>query len=179
MPLVIYDFATDPFWISIYMRKIWMSFLSVWFVSVWRCCHKLHLYCLRTLLLDHGIPGHRDPWLISNDVMTHDLLTSWQLCTCCAGTEPGPQARAEDSEGRARQQAGGERSGKQIVTKPTTTFIVFFARKLKSPSRVVFCQRLSHNCECWILNHVISYSGLCPAISTLKRSNGFSSYIRN
>jgi hypothetical protein len=64
--------------------------------------------------------------------------------TCCAGTEPGPQARAEDGEGRARQQAGGERSGKQIVTKPTTTFEVLFARKLRSPSRVVFCQRLSH-----------------------------------
>ncbi len=28
-PLVIYDFATAPFWISLYMRKIWLSFLSV------------------------------------------------------------------------------------------------------------------------------------------------------
>ncbi len=28
-PLVIYDFATAPFWISLYMRKIWFSFLSV------------------------------------------------------------------------------------------------------------------------------------------------------
>ncbi len=29
-PLVIYDFATAPFWISLYMRKILFSFLSVW-----------------------------------------------------------------------------------------------------------------------------------------------------
>ncbi len=28
-PLVIYDFATAPFSISLYMRKIWFSFLSV------------------------------------------------------------------------------------------------------------------------------------------------------
>ncbi len=28
-PLVIYDFATAPLWISLYMRKIWFSFLSV------------------------------------------------------------------------------------------------------------------------------------------------------
>jgi hypothetical protein len=25
-PLVIYDYATAPFWISLYMRKIWFSF---------------------------------------------------------------------------------------------------------------------------------------------------------
>jgi hypothetical protein len=29
-PLVIYDFATAPFWISLYMRKILFSFLSVY-----------------------------------------------------------------------------------------------------------------------------------------------------
>ncbi len=28
--LVIYDFATDPNWISLYMRKIWFYFLSVY-----------------------------------------------------------------------------------------------------------------------------------------------------
>jgi hypothetical protein len=28
-PLVIHDFATAPFWISIYMRKMLFSFLSV------------------------------------------------------------------------------------------------------------------------------------------------------
>jgi hypothetical protein len=28
-PLVIYDFATAPLWLSLYMRKIWFSFLSV------------------------------------------------------------------------------------------------------------------------------------------------------
>ncbi len=27
---VIYDFATDPFWMSLYMRNIWFSFLSVY-----------------------------------------------------------------------------------------------------------------------------------------------------
>jgi hypothetical protein len=163
------------------MRKILISFLSVWFLSVWHCCHKLQLYCLRTLLLYRGIPGHRDPWLVSNIVMTpwpSDFM-AFVYYTCCTGTEPGPQARAEDGEGRVRQQAGGERSGKQIVTKATTTFIVLFARKLRSPSRVVFCQRLSHNCECWILNHAISYSGLCPAISTLQKSKEFSSNIEH
>ncbi len=30
MPFLIYDFATAPFWISLYMRKILFSFLSVW-----------------------------------------------------------------------------------------------------------------------------------------------------
>ena len=29
-PLVIYDFAPDPFWISLYMRKILFYFLSVY-----------------------------------------------------------------------------------------------------------------------------------------------------
>ncbi len=33
-PLVIYDFATAPFWISLYMNKIWFSF----FISVLCCC---------------------------------------------------------------------------------------------------------------------------------------------
>ncbi len=33
-PLVIYDFATDPpFWISLHMRKVWFSFLSVCLLS--------------------------------------------------------------------------------------------------------------------------------------------------
>ncbi len=31
--LVIYDFAPDPFWISLYMWKILFSFLSVHFIS--------------------------------------------------------------------------------------------------------------------------------------------------
>ncbi len=36
-PFLIYDFATPPLWISLYMRKIWFSFLSVWGFS----CHFL------------------------------------------------------------------------------------------------------------------------------------------
>ncbi len=31
-PLVIYDFSTAPFWISLYMRKILFSFLSVYLI---------------------------------------------------------------------------------------------------------------------------------------------------
>ncbi len=31
-PLVIYDFATDPIWISLYLRKILFSFLPVYTV---------------------------------------------------------------------------------------------------------------------------------------------------
>jgi hypothetical protein len=27
---LIYDFVTDPLWISLYMRNIWFSFLSVY-----------------------------------------------------------------------------------------------------------------------------------------------------
>ncbi len=33
-PLVIYDFATAPLWISLHMRKIWFSFLSVYYGSI-------------------------------------------------------------------------------------------------------------------------------------------------
>jgi hypothetical protein len=29
-PFLIYDFATAPLWISLYIRKIWFSFSSVW-----------------------------------------------------------------------------------------------------------------------------------------------------
>ncbi len=38
-PLVICDFATAPFWISLYMRKIWFSFLSV------HCSSAVHPPC--------------------------------------------------------------------------------------------------------------------------------------
>ncbi len=34
-PFLIYDFATAPLWISLYMRKIFFSFLSVWQVFSW------------------------------------------------------------------------------------------------------------------------------------------------
>ena len=34
-PLVIYDFATAPFWISLYMRKVRFSFLSVQLAGRW------------------------------------------------------------------------------------------------------------------------------------------------
>ncbi len=34
-PLVIYDFVTAPLWISLYMRKIWFSFFSVY---SWKIC---------------------------------------------------------------------------------------------------------------------------------------------
>ncbi len=33
-PLVIHDFATAPFWISLCMRKIWFSFLLVYLMCV-------------------------------------------------------------------------------------------------------------------------------------------------
>ncbi len=32
-PFLVYDFATAPFWISLYMRKILFSFLSVYCAS--------------------------------------------------------------------------------------------------------------------------------------------------
>ncbi len=34
-PLIIYDFATAPFWISLNMRKIWFPFLSVYSKNGW------------------------------------------------------------------------------------------------------------------------------------------------
>ncbi len=33
-PLVIYDFAPDPYYISLYMRKIFFSFLSVYSLRI-------------------------------------------------------------------------------------------------------------------------------------------------
>ncbi len=52
-PLVIYDFATAPFWNSLYLRKIWFSFLSVWNKATkkWQISH-LFLEGLP------GAPGH-------------------------------------------------------------------------------------------------------------------------
>ncbi len=35
-PLVIYDFETDLFWISLYLRKIFYSFLSVHSAEYWK-----------------------------------------------------------------------------------------------------------------------------------------------
>ncbi len=41
-PFLMYDFATDPIWISLLMRKISFSFLSVWFLI---STHKAR-YCI-------------------------------------------------------------------------------------------------------------------------------------
>ncbi len=41
-PLVKYDFATAPFWISWYMREIFFSFLSVWTASYIHTHTELH-----------------------------------------------------------------------------------------------------------------------------------------
>ncbi len=73
-PLVIYDFATAPFWISLYMRKILVSFLSVhfvslfisWLVSVWEGC------CLAHLSTEQWVVHHR----ISHFQM---LSTTWHF----------------------------------------------------------------------------------------------------
>jgi hypothetical protein len=35
-PFLIYEFATAPFWISLYIRKIWFFFISEWWMS-WGC----------------------------------------------------------------------------------------------------------------------------------------------
>ncbi len=39
-PFLIYDFATDPIWISLYMRKIFFSFLSVQALMTYRVCRQ-------------------------------------------------------------------------------------------------------------------------------------------
>ncbi len=49
-PLVIYDFATAPLWISLYMRKLWFSFfISVhthkWIPVSWACYQFSILFC--------------------------------------------------------------------------------------------------------------------------------------
>ncbi len=42
-PLVIYDFVTAPFWISLYMRKILFYFLSVYLPTCWISLNSPHL----------------------------------------------------------------------------------------------------------------------------------------
>jgi len=50
-PLVIYDFATAPFWISLYMRKIWFSFLSVWMIMI-SCLEKNYILVLQCSVME-------------------------------------------------------------------------------------------------------------------------------
>jgi hypothetical protein len=48
-PFLIYDLATVPLWISLYMRKIWFSFLSVQadiLHNFQNGCHNVHQYLL-------------------------------------------------------------------------------------------------------------------------------------
>ncbi len=44
-PFLIYDFATAPLWISLYMRKIWFSFLSVCGTYICILCRWLTTLC--------------------------------------------------------------------------------------------------------------------------------------
>ncbi len=63
--LVIYDFAPDPIWISLYMKKILFSFLSVSFVQL----HQLWIVCsflLKSWHVIEIIAGHENiGWLIA------------------------------------------------------------------------------------------------------------------
>ena len=53
-PLVTYDFATAPFWISLYMRKIWFSFLSVQRQMI---SHIICLFCAVGGEMVDGVPA--------------------------------------------------------------------------------------------------------------------------
>ncbi len=55
-PFLIYDFATDPLWISLYMRKIWFSFLSVCKIATSHAAkHSLPPSLIYTCLMGHEI----------------------------------------------------------------------------------------------------------------------------
>ncbi len=55
-PFLIYDFATAPLWSSLYMRKIWFSFLSVWCVHrIWAKAKEISLNIYKvTMILQYS-----------------------------------------------------------------------------------------------------------------------------
>ncbi len=58
-PLVIFDFSTAPFWISLYMRKIQFSFLSVQVRSCLYFTFKgwhIYVYSIRAIVRLCGVP---------------------------------------------------------------------------------------------------------------------------
>ncbi len=75
-PFLIYDFATAPLWISLYMRKIWFSFLSVHCILFWVMPHP-------------DMPADR---LLTHAEVTAKLapvlFKASHVCVGCGGTIP-------------------------------------------------------------------------------------------
>ncbi len=62
-PFLIYDFATALLWISLYMSKIWFSFLSVYDLAM-NCRSTLKTY---------------SPWRLFSALLKHKLCMYWQI----------------------------------------------------------------------------------------------------
>ncbi len=72
-PLVIYDLATAPLWISLYMRKIWFSFLSVWWSNTASLSVTLDFSSVHRSQNDgKGIFWHGIYWHIGNAARSPD-----------------------------------------------------------------------------------------------------------
>ncbi len=79
-PLVIYDFSTAPFWISLYMRKIWFSFLSVYYCIICQWSLEEKTRRLRPLL------GGNHYWLCVRAQCTVPSTGSSTMDSICAPT---------------------------------------------------------------------------------------------
>ncbi len=77
-PSVIYDFATAPIWISLYMSKIWFSFLSVW---RWNMLAFLHGISMEFMLLSTA-------WYMLDISSISCACLSWFACCFYNSTTP-------------------------------------------------------------------------------------------
>ncbi len=69
-PLVIYDFATAPFWISLYMRKILFSFYSLWI-------QRPFIFWTESPFISCSFPGEGNM-----------CLCCWEYRSCCTPRQP-------------------------------------------------------------------------------------------
>jgi hypothetical protein len=79
-PLVIYDIATAPFWISlyIYMRKIWFSFLSL-YAGVKTLSPHSGIMNLATVY----VLFHDNPYLVEWSPPPLGRVSAWPRLPCC------------------------------------------------------------------------------------------------
>ncbi len=95
-PLVIYDFATAPFWISIYLRKILFSFLSVYYYKIWGNIAIFIIYLSRVLCLSYSCLSSCHPVILSS---CHSCGTlSYSLCLSNQ-TDQGDEREGFEREG--------------------------------------------------------------------------------
>ncbi len=90
-PFLIYDFATDLTWISLYMMKISLSFLSVHAVSfLW--AHKSDFLC--------SVLAVRENLVINNDLYCGGSTTPVDPTWCGAGVRADHSPRRSEQLGR-------------------------------------------------------------------------------